>query len=355
MTNLDKSSLYAVFDPDDMLGTIRDLPEQVESAWEVAQEAPLPEDYKEIRRIIVGGMGGSAIGADLLGGLMAREGTVPLEVVRGYELPAYVGGEDTLFVASSYSGNTEETLSLFDKAHERGTRLLAVTTGGKVADRAEAWDVPVWRFAYESTPRAALGYSFTLLVALASRLDLLPNLPAAIKESVEELVALQPNLVPDVPTDENAAKQLASKLSGKIPAVFGSGFLTAVARRWKTQANENAKQWGIWDEIPELNHNAVVGFGQPESVTPHLAAVLLRSNLDHPRVQVRWEVTKELLTRANVLAYQVYGRGESPLAQMLTLIHFGDFVSYYLAALNEADPTPVETIAYLKERLADVE
>lgn len=353
--NLDDAPLYPTFDPGNMLKTIRDLPEQVREAWAVAQDAPLPDAYKEIDHIAVGGMGGSAIGGDLLKGLMERRGTVPLEVVRGYELPAYLEGERMLFVASSKSGNTEETRSLLDQALERGMRVVAVTTGGKIAEQARERELPLWTFDYDATPRASIGYSLTLLVGLASRLGVLSGVEDAVDETVEALRGLQSKLLPQVETEDNPAKDLARKLEGKLPFFFGSGFLTAVARRWKTQMNENAKQWASWDVLPELNHNTVVGFGLPESVVPQLVVVFLRSNLDHPRVKVRWEVTKDLLTKNNVLAYEIYGRGESPLTQLLTLIHFGDFVSYYVTALNGVDPTPVENIDYLKERLAEVE
>jgi glucose/mannose-6-phosphate isomerase len=346
---------YEGFDAQGMLQNIRELPKQVQDAWEVAAEAPLPGEYREVQRIVVAGMGGSAIGASLLGGLLGRAGRVPLEVVRGYDLPPYVEGDGTLVVASSYSGNTEETLSAFEEARSRGVRLLAITTGGELARLAEGEDVPVWRFAYPSTPRAALGYSFTLLLALAHRLGVLPDVEAGVEEAVDELRGLQPAILPQVPDEDNPAKRTASLLRGKLPVMVAGGFLVPVARRWKGQFNENAKQWAAYDTMPELNHNAVVGFGEPEVVNPNLAVVFLRSNLDHPRVQVRWEVTKELLMKANTLLEEVYGRGEGAIAQVLTLIHFGDFVSYYLAGLNGVDPSEMENIVYLKKRLAKVE
>ncbi len=353
--DLNSTTLYPTFDPGDMLQTIRDLPRQVRDAWQIAQAGALPADYAEIDRLVIGGMGGSAIGGDLLAGLMQRRGTVPVEVVRGYDLPAYLGGGRELFVASSKSGNTEETLSLLEQALEREMKVIAVTTGGKIGARVEELGLPVWTFSYEATPRASIGYSVALLLGLVSRLGVLPEVELALDEAVTELEALQPTLLPEVATESNPAKTLAQRLEGKLPVFFGSGFLMAVARRWKTQLNENAKSWAVWDELPELNHNSVVGFGLPKAVVPHLAVVGLRSNHDHPRVRVRWEVTQDLLTRNNLLAFEIYGQGDSPLAQLLTLIHFGDFVSYYVAALNGVDPTPVANIDYLKQQLAQIE
>ncbi len=355
MFDLDDTARYAAFDPEAMLKTIRELPAQVEAAWQLAMEAPLPDDLREVERLVVVGMGGSAIGADLLAGLMARKGTVPVEVVRGYDLPAHVGGPRTLVIASSYSGNTEETLTAFEEARARGTRLMAITTGGKLAAQAKAEGFPLWTFSYKSTPRAALGYSFTLLVGLAKRLGFLPIKPDSVAEAVARLEAMQRQLLPDVPTARNDAKGWATWLHGTVPAIFGSGFLAAAARRWKGQFNENAKQWAMWDELPELNHNLVVGLGLPETVVPHhLRVVFLRSNLDHPRVQVRWQITAELLARHGIEVREAYGLGESAFAQLLTVIHFGDFVSYYLAALNGEDPSPVANITYLKGRLAEL-
>jgi glucose/mannose-6-phosphate isomerase len=163
----------------------------------------------------------------------------------------------------------------------------------------------------------------------------------------------QTEIGPKVPTVRNAAKQLALQLEGRLPIIYGAGFLAAVANRWKTQLNENSKHWAFFEALPELNHNAVVGFGIPQAVRYRATVLMLRSNLDHPRVQARWEVTRELLARESVAAEGIQGRGEGALAQMLSLIHFGDYVSFYLAMLNGADPTPVETIAFLKQRLAE--
>ncbi len=355
MFDLDALDHYPVFDPEDMLRTIRELPDQVDAAWSLAMDAPLPDGLHDIERIVVVGMGGSAIGADLLAGLMARKGTVPLEVVRGYDLPAHVRGEKTLVIASSYSGNTEETLTAFEEARVRGTRLMAITTGGKLAERAKTEGFPLWTFSYRSTPRAAFGYSFTLLVGLAKRLAVLPIKPDSVVEATTHLKEMQAQLLPSVPTAQNDAKQWALWLQGTLPAIFGSGFLAAAARRWKGQFNENAKQWAMWDELPELNHNLVVGLSLPATVVPqHLRVIFLRSNLDHLRVRVRWQITAELLERNGIEVKEAYGLGESAFSQLITIIHFGDFVSYYLAALNGEDPSPVENITYLKKRLAEL-
>ncbi len=354
MFQLDDLSTYPAFDPKAMQEKIKAMPAHLLDAWHIAQTSPLPEDYRQVKRLVVLGMGGSAIGADLLGGLMAEAGTIPLEVVRSYNLPHFIAGPDTLVIGSSKSGDTEETLSAFTQAQERGTRLLAISTGGKIAALAERSGIPAWRFTFDGQPRAGVGYSFALLLGLVCRLGFYPDAAADLQQTAALLEAMQRNLLPEVPTAENPAKQLAQALYGKIPAIFGAGFLEPVARRWKGQFNENAKQWGLWEEMPELNHNLVVGLANPQAAVDHVAVIFLRSAFDHPRVGTRWDVTAELIQNNRLALHHVYGEGETHLQHMLSLIHLGDYVSYYLAALNDADPTPVDNIAYLKKRLAEV-
>jgi glucose/mannose-6-phosphate isomerase len=285
---------------------------------------------------------------------VASECEVPITVVRGYTLPAFAHGATTLVAACSYSGNTEETLSCFRQALERSTRAVAITTGGELAALAREASVPVIQFAYESQPRAALGYSFVLLLGLLHRLGQIRDYTGDVSEAAEVMEDWQAEMGARVPTAQNAAKQLATQIAGRLPTVYGAGFLAAAANRWKTQFNENAKHWAFFEVLPELNHNAVVGFGIPEVVRENGIVLTLRSQLESWRMKERWEVTQELLDRERVATREVRGRGASALAQMLSLVHFGDYVSFYLAVLNGVDPTPVEAIAFLKRRLAEL-
>ena len=355
--NLDDSTRYGELDPNSMLERISELPQQCRVAWGLTRGLELPPAYGAVQHIVILGMGGSAIGGALLQGLVAAECAVPVTVVRGYTLPAFARGPETLVVGCSYSGNTEETLSAFREALRRDTRTVVVTTGGKLAalaqEKVQGREIPLVLFDYHSQPRAALGYSFTLLLGLLSRLGLVQDYSADLEEAIGVMEAWQTEIGPGVPASRNAAKSLAERLVDRLPVVYGAGFLAVVANRWKTQFNENSKHWTFFEALPELNHNAVVGLGIPRSVREQTVVLMLRSNLDHPRVQVRWEVTQELLQREGVAAETLWGRGESRLAQMLSLIHFGDYASFYLAMLNGVDPTPVETIAFLKRRLAE--
>ena len=351
--NLDDSTRFSELDPSGMIERIGELSQQCQAAWALAQGLELPPDYEAVRHVVILGMGGSAIGGALLQGLVAGECAIPITVVRGYTLPAFVRGADYLVVGCSYSGNTEETLSAFGQALERGTRPLVVTTGGKLAALAREKGLPLVRFDYQAQPRAALGYSFTLPLGICCRLGLLRDYSADLAEAIRVMEEQQAEIAPAVPTARNAAKRLASQIAGRLPVVYGAGFLAAVANRWKTQFNENSKHWAFFETLPELNHNAVVGLGIPQTVREQTVVLMLRSNLDHPRVQLRWQVTGELLRREGVMAEEVQGRGDSCLAHTLSLIHLGDYVSFYLGMLNSADPTPVETIVFLKQRLAE--
>ena len=352
MKELDDLSLFRQVDSDDMLGRVAELPQQCRDAWASVMSLELPDDDRPIRNIVILGIGGSAIGGDLLRTLVAPECLVPVVVNRDYTLPAFVGPE-TLAIISSYSGNTEETLTTAELARQAGARLVAFTTGGEVADRASEWGVPLFRHTYRSQPRAALGYSLIPLLGLLVRLGLIADKAADVEEATAVMDAWQVEIRETVPYERNAAKRLAARLQGHLPVVYGGGCLSEVARRWKGQFNENAKQWGVFEQMPELNHNAVVGYDWPADLAERVVVVMLRSSLDHPRNQVRFDVTAEILAQKGVACQTVHARGERPLAQVLSAIHFGDYVSYYLAVLNRADPTPVETIAYLKGRLAE--
>lgn len=352
--NLDDTQAIADLDSDNMLARIGELPKQCSAAWEDAQTLELPPSHSDVEHLVIVGMGGSAIGGALLRGLISGRSDVAVTVVRDYELPAFATRPKALVVACSYSGNTEETLSCFTQALQADTRTLAITTGGKLKSLATEAGAPVIQFNYQSQPRAALGYSFVLLLGAVHRLGLVSDFGDDIAEAVAVMEEWQEEINARTPAFRNEAKQLATRLKGQLPVVYGAGFLAAVANRWKTQFNENAKSWAFFDRLPELNHNAVVGLGIPPSVTERAAVVLLRSPLDPDRIAERWDVTGEVLKREGVTAHHIWGRGESRLAQLLSLIHFGDYVSFYMAILNEIDPTPVDTIAFLKSRLAEL-
>ncbi|MBN1562425.1 MAG: bifunctional phosphoglucose/phosphomannose isomerase [Anaerolineae bacterium] len=354
MTNLEHIDAMRAIDCDDMLSHIDALADQFENAWNHAQALPLPNDYGDVRQIVVCGMGGSAIGGDLTAALVSATSPVPFTVLRGYDLPAYVSGPETLVIASSNSGNTEETLAAAHQAIERGAKLLAVTTGGTLTAHATAHGYPLWQFSYQSPPRAALGWSFGLLIGLAARLQLAPNLEADLQEALAVMRQYQPLYAIDTPVAQNPAKRGAGQLIGRIPVVHGSGIFEPVARRWKGQFNENAKTWAQFEAMPEANHNAVTGIINPEDRIPNMAALFIDSpEFDHPRVSLRYTFTGQIYLQNGIKVDTFHPQGNSALAQMCHAIQYGDYTSFYLALAYEADPTEIAPIIELKTRLAD--
>lgn len=333
-----------------MLGRIRDLPAQCRQAWSQAAGLALPSAYREVDQIVVLGMGGSAMGGDLLRDAVAHECPLPLRVIRDYTLPADVGAR-TLVIGSSYSGETEETLAAFQEAARRGARLVAVTSGGRLQAEAQSRGLPLLTIQYQAEPRAALGYGFFLLLGLLHRLGLAADKSKELEELGRVLEDLSRRLAPEVPLARNPAKELATRLQGRLAVIYGGGILEGVARRWKGQMNENAKSWAFFEVFPELNHNAVVGYDLPRDLAGRMLVILLYSELLHPRIKRRYHITQEILGQKGIDFQLVPSPGDTLLSHMMSSVLFGDYVSYYLALLNGVDPSPVEVVSFLKERL----
>ena len=347
---LDDFKYFPEIDRSNMLAEIDNLPAQLQKAWELGQQFPMPE-VAGVQHVIIAGMGGSAIGADLLAAYAAPLASVPITVWRDYDLPAWAQGDHVLLVASSHSGNTEETLSAFAAARERGCRVLAVTTGGKLAAQAAEAGYTVWQFVHPGQPRAAVGYSFGLLLAFFARAGWLPNPAQELAAAVAAMQAQQANLRAEVPTEKNPAKQWALRLEGKWTAVFGSGALAPVARRWKGQISEIAKAWAQFEFLPEADHNTLAGLVNPAALFPQTITIFLDGSHEHPRNRKRAELTAAAFAQAGLESAIVHAAGETRLAQQWTLLHLGDYVSFYLAMRYDTDPTPVDSIESFKAAL----
>src|SRR5437868_497526 len=315
-------------DPDNMLESIKGLADQVRDGWKIATSASLPPAYADVRNITVAGMGGSAIGGDLAAALLANELRIPMAVHRDYGVPAYVG-RDSLVIASSYSGNTEETLSAFEAARQRGAKLLVLTTGGKVAELGRAAGHPVVTFSYKAQPRAALGYSLSLVLGALYRLGLVRDLASDIDAALSDLAKIEERVHEGARS--NDAKKMAVELYGRVPFMYGAGVMGVMARRVKGQFNENGKNWSAFDVMSELNHNAVVGFPHPPVAKDALTVLFLRSDRDNPRHKVRFDVTAELLDRAGVPHKTLKFSGQSMLSEVLQMTMFTDYVTFYVA------------------------
>jgi glucose/mannose-6-phosphate isomerase len=352
MVNLDDAQTYKRLDPENMRQHLQGLPEQCRDAWNKAIKFELPKDYANIDKVVVGGMGGSAIGGDLVGSLFRSRKKPIIFVNREYDLPAFVD-DRTLVIASSYSGNTEETLSAFSQSLEKKCKKLAITTGGELKPMAEKAGVPVFIIDYVGQPRAALGYGFMSLIAFLQTLGLVEDQTSAVETMIQDLEKQLGELRETVPAGSNAAKQLAEKLYGKIAVIYGAGILSQVAHRWKTQMNENGKACAFYEIFSELNHNAVVGYQFPQELASKIYVVMLRCPSLHHRILLRYQITGDMLAQSGIGYQTADSRGKSELSQMMGMIYLGDWVSYYLAMLNETDPTPVKIIEYLKKRLSE--
>jgi len=350
---LDDVERFRQLDPEDMLGKIDVLPEQLEEAWKLGQSMDLPH-AETVQQIVVAGMGGSAIGADLLKAYTAPTLSVPLEIWRNYDLPAYASGPGTLVVLSSHSGNTEEVLSALDAAIARGTQVVALTGGGALSERAAAKGFPVWRFVHEGQPRAAVGYSFGLLLAALNQLGFIPSPEKEVSDAVEQMCIQREHLRAEVPVASNPAKRLAGQLIERWPVILGAGLLEPVARRWRTQIAELAKAFAQFEGLPEADHNMLAGILQPECLFACTMNVFLMASCQHPRNVVRTDTTRQIMMMEGINTDFFKAAGSTRLAQQWTTIHFGDYVSYYLAMAYGVDPTPIPAIEELKTRMKGI-
>ncbi|MCH7836247.1 MAG: bifunctional phosphoglucose/phosphomannose isomerase [Chloroflexi bacterium] len=348
---LDDPAARARLDPGGMGASVRGLPDQCRAAWQEARRLELPADYRKIERIVILGMGGSAIAGDLFRLLLARECPVPVLNHRQYDLPACVDGR-TLLIASSFSGNTEETLSAFQRGLATPAKKLVITTGGALLTTARANGIPAFVFEYAGEPRSAFGYGLMPLLAIAEGTGLMQGVERDVEVALTAMESLRSRIGEDVPLAENAAKRLADRLAGRIPVIYGAEVLSEVAHRWKTQLNESAKSWAFYEQLPEASHNALVSYELPREVARLVFVVYLRSPDFHPRVALHYEFSQRALAEAGVEYAEVQAESGNALAQAMTSVLMGDYVSYYAALLNGVDPTPTTGIDRLKAWLA---
>jgi glucose/mannose-6-phosphate isomerase len=348
---LDSEDTYARQDPSGLYGRIAGLPEQMREAWDAAAALDLPPGCSSAERVAVLGMGGSGIGGALLRALAVElDAKTPVEIVRGYRLPAHVDAR-SLVIASSNSGNTEETTAAGAEAIASGARCIAVTTGGRLLEMAREQVVPALTFAWAGEPRSALGWSFASLLAICARLGLINDVSHDFDRALAHMRSLVEAVGRDRPEASNLAKQTARRWLGHVPVVIGAEALAPVAYRWRTQVNENGKSWAIADELSEFNHNAPVGYALPDALVPLLRVTFLRQASVHARIALRIELSLEQMRAAGVEADVLDVPGKGVLSQMLWAVQFGDFASYYLGILNGADPSEVRALDWLKGKL----
>lgn len=308
-------------------------------------------DQRQITRIVVTGMGGSALAALLVKSWQKDTLVMPFEVVRTYDLPAYVD-DQTLVIASSYSGNTEETLSGLAQARQRGAQVAVIASGGMLLEQAQAYDIAYVQLPGNLQPRMAVIYNLRALVALLSHFGVISaHLLDEIAATSDWLAQETSNWVSDTTTDKNYAKQLALTAVGKTPVIYAGSVMAPVAYKWKISWNENAKNVAFWNELPEFNHNEFMGWTSHPVEKP-FAVFDLVSTFEHPQILKRFTVSDRLLSGKRPKATTVPLAGDTIIAQMLWGSILADFVSIYVAILNGVNPTPVPLIEKLKAELS---
>lgn len=321
------------------------FPDHWVEAEKLSKQIQLPALSPE--KIVILGMGGSAIGGDMLQVFAEKHTSIPVHVIRNEEIPKYID-EKTFVIAVSYSGNTRETLSAVKQLlNQNKAKLFVISTGGELKELASSKKIPYLEIPGGLMPRAALAFTFVPLLFILGQLA---GIPLSLAETISTLKTMRDILSSS--SAENPARRLAKALHGKIPVIYApSPWFAPAARRWKCQINENAKQPAYYEVFPETTHNDIVGFTQPLAIHPFLAAVFLRAGDESPVIKKRIEWTKQTIRKTGAGVYEVAGQGKDFLTQLFSLAYFSDFVSLYLADENGVDPTPIEVINELKEEM----
>jgi glucose/mannose-6-phosphate isomerase len=346
--DLDSFDEIRKIDKSDMISFCMDAPRHYSKAAQVAKGFKV--DFPKPENIIIAGMGGSAIGGELLKDWAQDTCRVPIEVCRDYHLPAYAN-KSTLVFCTSYSGETEETLSVFLEALQRKCKIVSLSSGGALREFAEKLNIPHLLVPSGMAPRATLPYLFLPLPTILEKIDFAFGVNAELRETMRILKQVSVENSPENQTKNNVAKTLAMKINGTIPMVYGFRFYRAVAQRMKTQINENSKNLAKWEYFPELNHNEIVAWEEAEEFASRVSVVFLRDADEPEEIKNRIEFTKETINKTSAKTSEVWSKGNSKIARMSSIICTGDFASVYLAVLRGVDPTPVKTISVLKERL----
>jgi glucose/mannose-6-phosphate isomerase len=352
LIDFDDLDAIARLDSLDILSTVEAFAEKLHDAWEIGRAANELPDGLGVDSVVVLGMGGSGAGGDLVGSLVEPRLPVPFSVIRSYgPLPEWIG-RNTLVFALSYSGDTEETLVAFEAAHERGARIVSLSSGGKLADRAAEVGSAHIGVPAGLQPRAASAYLTLSPLLCMSRIGLVPNIDDDVEEALTVLGELDHRCHRKSPTVENPAKDLAARLAFKLPVLYGGpGIGSAIARRFKADLNEYAKSPAFWNEIPEMNHNEIEGWRNAGGVTADFVAVWFADAGDHERVSLRWDITRGLLAAGGADLLEVSSEGASPLARLMSLLYITQLAAVYVGIAHGVDPGPVDVLEQLKREI----
>ncbi len=355
MTNLDSIEEIRKIDKGNILDSITALPDQMAQVWQEIGQAKVPESCRVSKNVIVSGMGGSALGGRIVDSLMVDRSRTPIEVFTEFRLPNYVN-HDTFVILSSYSGNTEETLTAGREALNRGASLFCITTGGKLKEFMEENKLdgyiinPIHN--PSNQPRMGLGYSVIAVLAALAKCEFINLLDTEVHEAIETARKFSDDFNPNVATSKNLAKIFAGKLKNKIPVLVASEHLVGVTHAFKNQLNENSKTFSLLFDIPELNHHLLEGLTNPAEAKKFLHFIFFESELYSKEVKLRYPITKEVVEKQEVASDIYKLNSNKKLNQIFEELTFGSFVNLYLALLYEIDPSPIPWVDYFKEKLS---
>jgi glucose/mannose-6-phosphate isomerase len=356
MVDLDGLITYERLDPSGLHRRLQGLPGQCSQAWDEAKRTEFPDEWRHCTEVIVAGMGGSAIAGNLAADLAGRSSGTPIRVVRDFDVPGLSGKQGSqpgqLIVVCSFSGETEETLSMFDQAQAAGTAMAAITGGGTLGRRAAEAGIPVMSVDAPGEPRSAVGYNLMLLAALLDRIGAVNVSDQDVAAAVEAAASMVLRVGIETPSGTNPAKSLAGDLLGRLTLVYGGGIFSGMALRWKSQINENGKSWAFAELLPELFHNSVESFPGGSEIRQRTTALLLKPNQPAPEMERRYTVLGEVLDHAGIENRMFTGVQGGPLTQLLSMIVLGDYVSYYMGLLNGINPSETHSIDLSKQRLS---
>jgi len=336
-----------------MFDVLSSFDKQVKEAVEIGLNMKLPSEYKNINSIIISGLGGSAIGGDLLRSYISSEISIPVCVNRNYFLPAFAD-ENTLVIISSYSGNTEESLSSYEDAKSKKCKIVCISSGGNLSVMASGDGYPLIKVPGGLQPRCALGYSFIPMLFIVQSLGLIKERFIEISNLVD-MLSIKGNLYGSLDENENPAIKIAIHLQGKIPVIYSSNnLLDIVNLRWRCQVNENAKTLAFGNYLPEMNHNEIVGWEVNPDLLKNFGVIFLNDRSDYEKIKKRQEVTKDILKPFAGLIFDVSSDCSGKLERIIDLIYLGDWMSFFLAVLNKVDPSPIEKINILKSKLTEI-
>lgn len=324
-------------DSQNMIDTLRNFPDMVERASSLGEDITFPKQF--VDNIIVIGMGGSGFTGDLLRAYL-HDVAIPVHVVKDYVLPKFTGKKSILF-ALSYSGNTEETVAAYRSAIRRGYKIVTISSGGKLQKLAKMNKTPHIQIPSGIQPRLSTSYLFIPILNTLNYSGIIDDQEPTIKKCVKDLKAVSKKL-------ETSGKELALKVKNKIPIIYSSQKLFAIAEKWKTDINENAKTHVFYNVFPEFNHNEICGYQNPQG---NFHVVIINDAEDHPRIKERIKVFKKLMRKYNIEITELGITGDNFLTRLLSTIWMGQFFAYYLALEYKTDPTPVEIIEKFKKEL----